>query len=91
MARAPKEIRGLWYAFLADLNNLVTDKIPLLGDFISDVIDDTLTVAIRDTLTPGEFSRFLDKTKLMPEVPAMLITFPPPSPSEVIDGVLKQK
>lgn len=74
----------LYYAAIRDATDIL-GFIPVVGDLLSDPIEDMALREIHKTLSPEEMKEYLELSKIFPEVPAMLRTLnvPPPAPSNV--------
>lgn len=66
--------RGVKLAVLSDVASVV-GVIPVVGDILSDIISDTATKELRDTLTPEEFERYLRHDRFGPSTVAIVRTF----------------
>lgn len=83
--------KALFYAVVRDATDLL-EFIPVIGDLLSDPIEDMAIREIQRTLTPEELAKYLKTSQIIPEVPSMAITLkiPPPSPLAAEDALKKK-
>jgi len=86
-----KVSKALFFATVRDATD-VLEFVPVVGDLLSDPIEDMALREIQRTLTQEELRKYLETSKILPEVPAMAMTLrvPPPSPSAVEDALRKK-
>jgi len=91
MPNDEKVSKALFYATVRDATD-VLEVIPVVGDLLSDPIEDMALREIQGTLSQEELRKYLEASTILPEVPAMAITLRvfPPSPSTV-ENSLRQK
>ena len=66
--------KAMRWAVAQDIATII-GQIPIIGDYIEDVIEDSAQVEIHKILTPREYEEFLKKARLTPlESIAMYLT-----------------
>lgn len=74
----PRQLEVLKAALGTDLAQIVA-LVPLIGDIIADIVEDTYAEKIRDSTTDEEYKRYLKYDKLGPSTIAAVRTFMVPS------------
>lgn len=73
--RWTKERKGaLRHALGSDLSQVVA-IVPLVGDTLADVLEDVHMAEVKKLLSPEEFDRFLQETKVAPDTLALIRTY----------------
>ena len=69
-----RKTKAMMHALASDLGTII-GWVPVIGDIVSDVVEDLHSAELRRILTPAEMSEYVRHDKVAPSTVALIRTF----------------